>query len=100
VRANSYKTGLLHSAIYHTYSERSSVVGKTVIYHVGWNARKAPHGHLIEYGHWTKTVGVHGPLKPTWVPAEPFLRPAYYGKVSQALDEIKFRLAEKIGGDK
>jgi len=44
------KTGNLDRAIYQAYSENNSVPGKAT-YHVSWNAKKAPHGHLIEFGH-------------------------------------------------
>ena len=68
--------GALKRSIYQAYSaDHSSAAVAT--YHVSWNARKAPHGHLIENGHWTKTVGKHGPLKPHWVPARPFIRSSY-----------------------
>ena len=44
------KTGNLASAIYQAYSENNSGPARAT-YHVSWNARKAPHGHLVEYGH-------------------------------------------------
>lgn len=44
------KTGNLASSIYQAYSQNNSAPGKAV-YHVSWNAAKAPHGHLIEWGH-------------------------------------------------
>lgn len=69
-------SGTLFNAIYRVYSpEKSSDEVKT--YRISWNKKKAPHGHLIEFGHWTKKVGKNGPLKPVWVPAHPFLRPAF-----------------------
>lgn len=43
-------TGNLASSIYQAYSENNSGPGRAT-YHVSWNARKAPHGHLVEYGH-------------------------------------------------
>jgi hypothetical protein len=43
-------TGNLDSAIYQAYSANNSGKGRAV-YHVSWNARKAPHGHLVEFGH-------------------------------------------------
>lgn len=43
-------TGNLDRSIYQVYSRAASVGGKAV-YHVSWNPRKAPHGHLVEYGH-------------------------------------------------
>ena len=44
------KTGNLSSAIYQAYSKTASVNGRQV-YHISWNARKAPHGMLVEFGH-------------------------------------------------
>lgn len=44
-------TGRLKNAIYRVLSKDQSRPGHTV-YHVSWNARKAPHGHLVENGHW------------------------------------------------
>ncbi|KWW37898.1 phage tail tape measure protein [Cupriavidus metallidurans] len=45
------KPGQLRNAIYRVFSESKS--GETQkIYEVSWNAKKAPHGHLIERGHW------------------------------------------------
>lgn len=55
-------TGALDSAIYQVYSPEESPPGRKT-YKVSWNHKKAPHGHLIEFG----TVKS---------PAYPFLRPA------------------------
>jgi hypothetical protein len=58
-------------------------------YKVSWNSKIAPHGHLIEFGHWmTHKVykasnGEWYTLKdqpldaPRWVAARPFLRPTW-----------------------
>jgi hypothetical protein len=43
-------TGNLSGAIYQAFSRDHSGPGYAT-YHVSWNARKAPHGHLVEYGH-------------------------------------------------
>lgn len=43
-------SGNLASAIYQAFSEDNSSPGKAT-YHVSWNARKAPHGHLLEFGY-------------------------------------------------
>ena len=43
-------TGNLSKSIYQAYSASSSRPGYAV-YHVSWNAKKAPHGGLVEYGH-------------------------------------------------
>lgn len=43
------KSGNLERAIYQAYSKDNSATGRAT-YHVSWNARKAPHGHLLENG--------------------------------------------------
>lgn len=43
-------SGRLASSIYQAYSADESAPGKAT-YHISWNAKKAPHGHLLEYGH-------------------------------------------------
>jgi hypothetical protein len=65
-------------------------------YKVSWNSKIAPHGHLIEFGHWmTHKVykaanGEWYTLKdqplpaPKWVEARPFMRPTWdsYGALA------------------
>jgi hypothetical protein len=88
--------GALRDAIYLVFRDRESN-NQVIKYSVSWNAKKAPHGHLIEFGHWqpfvvvltkdgwrtlasgkgTKATGQLRPGGPKWIPAEPFLRPAY-----------------------
>lgn len=56
-------TGNLENSIYRVYSpERSGDALKT--YRISWNKKKAPHGHLIEFG--TSRMA-----------AKPFVRPAF-----------------------
>lgn len=82
------KTGKLASAIYQAYSKDNSGEG-VAEYHVSWNARKAPHGHLVEYGHLQRyrtivdrrtgkwvTVKSQPLPAPRLVAAQPFVRPA------------------------
>lgn len=49
VAALGRKTGNLDRAIYQAFSADNSTPGRNT-YHVSWNARKAPHGHLVEHG--------------------------------------------------
>lgn len=42
-------TGNLDSSIYQVYSKTLSKPGNAV-YQTSWNAKKAPHGHLLEWG--------------------------------------------------
>lgn len=46
-------TGNLASSIYQAFSKDSSGPGLAT-YHVSWNAIRAPHGGLVEYGHWQR----------------------------------------------
>lgn len=54
VKANVAKigkrTGNLASSIYQVFSRDNSGKGRAQ-YHVSWNYKKAPHGHLVEFGH-------------------------------------------------
>lgn len=43
-------SGNLERSLYQAYSKDHSAPGRAV-YHISWNARKAPHGHLVEFGH-------------------------------------------------
>lgn len=91
------RTGNLASSIYQAYSKDNSTPSRAV-YHVSWNATKAPHGHLVEFGHLqryevtydpaTKRFTTHKdrPLAaPKQVAARPFVRPAF-AKAQEALD--------------
>lgn len=94
------KTGNLRASIYQVYSDKSDK-GRA-IYHISWNARKAPHGHLVEFGHlmthaayFSKKTGrwytdKRRPIVPKQVAARPFIRPAVF----------KFPQAEQAGTDR
>lgn len=43
------RPGQLRDAVYHAYS-RDNSNQTAATYHVSWNAKKAPHGHLVEFG--------------------------------------------------
>jgi HK97 gp10 family phage protein len=65
------RTGTLSQSIYQVFSKDNSA-SKNAVYHISWNAKKAPHGHLVEFG-------------TSRAPARPFLRPAYDAAVASAL---------------
>ena len=101
------KTGNLERSIYQAFSQDKSADGK-VTYHVSWNRRKAPHGHLVEFGHLqryevsfdpnTKRFTTHKdrPLAaPKQVAARPFVRPAM-AKFPQALEAAKEELLKRL----
>lgn len=54
-----YVTGNLERSIYQVYSREMSSPG-VAVYRISWNANKAPHGHLIEYGHLQRYVAYVG----------------------------------------
>lgn len=108
-------TGKLRDALYLAYSDRRSRESK-VVYSVTWNSEKnsnkAPHGHLLEFGHWQTHALYKGrdgewyvgaPLaQPKWVPARPFLRPAYEAvapRMAQIMvNRARERLPELLSG--
>lgn len=120
------QSGLLKQSIYR-YWDRGSTTGSQV-YHVGVNKKTARHWHHIEYGHWrynkivngrpmkakikpnakNKTPGVLDPAiynlpgalaKPVWVPATPYLRPAYDAKIDEALQAGLKRIGARVRGE-
>ncbi len=111
VKANAQritpKTGKLAASIYQVYSRDQSQNGRQV-YHVSWNARKAPHGHLVEYGHLQRYATVideetgryftfkKRPLaQPRQVAARPFVRPAM-AQFPQALEAAEAKFFEEL----
>lgn len=105
VRAIGRKTGNLESSIYQAFSERHSHQTPTgydvATYQVSWNPRKAPHAHLVEFGHMQKFkvyLGKDGkwytnkkaPLpSPIQIAARPFIRPAMasFGEAQAAMEQ-------------
>lgn len=51
VRALGRETGNLDKSIYQAFSPEKSKTGQRAEYHVSWNHKVAPHGHLVEYGY-------------------------------------------------
>ncbi|GGX32790.1 hypothetical protein GCM10007242_44680 [Pigmentiphaga litoralis] len=97
--------GTLYGAVYHWHSEKESTAGR-VVYYVGVNKKKAPHWHLVEFGHYrtNELVRVNGRWMattrrletPVWVPAYPYIRPSYDAKIGAALQSALDRAGEKI----
>ena len=120
------ESGLLRSAIYLAFKENKSTA-REVTYSVTWNTKKAPHGHLIEFGHWRYNKVINGyPQKslkpglkrgtgpeshagpgalidPVWTPAHPFMRPAFDSAGGRAkaamLERGRQRLPELLAGN-
>lgn len=104
-------TGNLDRSIYQAFSKNNSGDGHAT-YHVSWNAKKAPHGHLVEYGHLqryeitydpqTKRFTTHKdrPLaQPKLIAARPFVRPAM-AAFPAAIEAAKAVLFKTMGGAK
>mgnify|MGYP000466218330 CR=1 FL=1 len=105
------KTGQLERAIYHWHDDKKSGANKQV-YAIGVNKVKAPHWHLIEYGHWQiytvyqgsdgkyYTMKVNGqPVmsrNPTRVQAYPYIRPTWDSTGAKALEAVKNKMSDKL----
>jgi HK97 gp10 family phage protein len=90
-------TGLLRDSIYLAFKDSQSNEAQ-IVYSVSWNSKTAPHGHLIEFGHW-HVQGGKGGERTSWTPAQPFLRPAFdhAGRAQKAMIERgKVRAAELL----
>ena len=78
--------GLLASAIYQVYSKDNSDAGQAT-FHISWNKKKAPHGHLVEFG-------------TSRAPKKPFLRPSFdavHGAAETAVNaEMQKRLKDAL----
>lgn len=105
------ESGLLASAIYLAHKDASNEAQQ--IYSVTWNSKIAPHGHLLEFGHWQPYKVVKLPngewfttneklAAPKFTAARPFLRPAFdsaKGRAKQAMiNRGKQRLPELLAG--
>ena len=100
-------SGLLKSSIYLAFKDDRSMKDN-VTYSITWNAKKAPHGHLLEFGHWQYYAAYKGadgewytnknaPLdQPRWIPAHPFLRPAIDSAGDRAQQAMITRGRERL----
>jgi hypothetical protein len=86
-------TGNLKSSIYQTYSEGQSLPQFGVaVYQVSWNSKKAPHGHLLEFGHRVEYVMGTNRIDGTWTP---FVRPEYRNRKDVKFPGRRAPAAEK-----
>lgn len=101
------RTGGLKAAVYRWHDDKKSRGGERQVYYVGVNKAKAPHWALVEYGHMRINVvfrGADGELvvtkkrlpAPVWVPPNPYLRPTWDAKASEAIEAMKARAAQRI----
>ena len=104
------ESGKLRDAIYLAFNEHRSTATR-VEYSISWNAGQAPHGHLLEFGHWRTNPVYLGPdgqwhgvkqgkkgerMQPRWVPAQPFLRPALEATWQRAEQAMLQRGRERL----
>ena len=99
------ESGRLRESIYLAYQDGKSTKDR-VVYRVSWNSKTAPHGHLVEFGHWhTNAVyvgtdgqwhGSHHRIQARWVPAHPFLRPAIEATRERAREAMLARGRERF----
>jgi HK97 gp10 family phage protein len=76
-----FTPGNLQRAIYRAYSPEQSGPTKQM-YRISWNHRKAPYGHMVEFG-------------TSRAPAHPFLRPSL-AVVPQAIEAGKARMGQAL----
>lgn len=112
---SGYGKNILKNAIYQVYSKDNSNQQKAT-YHVSWNLKRgtqtmrAPHAHLIEFGHLQKYKVVYNeetnkwftrkdlPLNPPrQIAAQPFMRPAMESHGGIAMDAMIDRYWEEFG---
>lgn len=84
-------SGKLQEAIYVAHDTNNSNA-TLQSYVVSWNSKKAPHGHLIEFGHWL----VKGGNRIKWVSGKSFLRSAYEAKKEQATRRMQEIANKKV----
>jgi len=101
------KTGALKASIYRWREKQDN---NRAIFYVGVNKRKAPHWHLIEYGHyqiyrvyWNAEVQDWRTIRqllptPIFSPARPYVRPTFDAKYKTAIDTAMRVVEEKVNG--
>lgn len=116
------RAGQLRDAIYLAFDGRRHTLNPgQFVYGVSWNAKKAPHGHMLEFGHWMpyiyrkdadgyytpgghgKGTGIPNPKGPVWISQSPFLGPAFDAKLpvlqTAAINAAQQKFRELTNGD-
>lgn len=101
------KSGGLRDSIYR-WRDRRKQSNDRVVYAIGPNKAKAPHWHLIEYGHYLINVVIKNAttgelqglktrrLHKTFVPPVPYIRPTFDAKIRDAIAAMRKRLGERV----
>ncbi|GGX30546.1 hypothetical protein GCM10007242_41500 [Pigmentiphaga litoralis] len=98
------RPGQLREAIYRAHSPELST-DTLQVYNISWNPKKAPHGHLVENGHWRVNVIVRVGNRiaatterletPVWVKPVAFIRRAG-DAAPRALAAMQARAKERV----
>lgn len=99
----------IYSGIWRSRSRPESAVAFVSVRQGGKSKHDAYYARWVEFGHWTRgkgvKAGVHqralkgGWIARTgahWVPAKPFLRPAFESKKLAAIEAIRTKLLQRI----
>lgn len=101
-----YAPGTLRAAVYHAFSKDNSRPGR-VQFHISWNKKKAPHGHLVDRGYTRKhkvvktKTGRYITLKavplatPVKVPGVRFVLKAHIAGRDAAIDAAKKAFSDR-----
>lgn len=84
----------LRNAIYRVYVKDKSDESRA-FYQISWNHTKAPHGHLIEYGHWIVKRRNGVKVRVGRAPAIGFVRRSF-DRAQAAVDAMRERAAERM----
>lgn len=101
------REGKLKESIYRYWVRRDGDSERQT-YYIGPNKGKAPHWHLIEYGHMRINVVYRdertGDLivtkqrlaAPVWVPAKPYIRPTFDARATDAVQEMRAEFGRAV----
>ncbi|AKZ26332.1 HK97 gp10 family phage protein [Ralstonia nicotianae] len=88
------RPGQLKNAIYRVFNRDKPDSGRAS-YSISWNAVAAPHGHLIENGHWLVKKRKGRKRRIRWVPAQSFIRRAF-DRAPDAVEAMQRRARERV----
>ena len=115
-RAPVGETGSLRNALYLKFVDDNSTETRKLYYVSVRRGKKPPkgaelpsnaayYGLMVEFGHWyvpPKPKGIsqrrhrQANIGKKWVPAQPYLRPAYQAKVDAAIEAMRDRLRDRV----
>lgn len=90
-RQSLRKRGALQHSIYLAYAERKSS-SRIKTYRISWNRKEAPHGHLVEFGHWLVING----KRRRWVSGKSFVRSGYEAALQRARQAVVMQIRQRF----